>query len=48
MLTRAVPVVVVATAAFVAGVVVASGPAAPAAQRFLDAWERGDIEAMYT
>jgi len=47
MLTRAVPVVVVATIAFVAGVVVASGPFAPAAQRFLDAWEQGDTEAMY-
>ena len=47
MLTRAVPVVVVAAAAFVAGAVVAASPAAPAAQRFLDAWEQGDTEAMY-
>ena len=47
MLTRAVPLIVVATPAFVAGVVVASGPDAPAAQRFVDAWERGDIAAMY-
>jgi len=47
MLTRAVPIVVVAVVAFVAGVVVASGPFAPAAQRFLDAWESGDTEGMY-
>ena len=47
ILTRALPIIVVATAAFVAGVVVASGPYAPAAQRFLDAWENGDTKAMY-
>ena len=46
-LTRAVPIVVIAAAAFLGGIVVASSPAAPAAQRFLDAWESGDAEAMY-
>ena len=38
---------VIAAAAFLGGIVVASTPAAPAAQRFLDAWESGDTEAMY-
>ncbi len=38
---------VIAAAAFLGGIVVASTPAAPAAQRFLDAWESGDAEAMY-
>lgn len=42
------PLVVVATVAFVGGIVVASTPFAPAGQRFVDAWERGDTEAMYS
>ena len=44
---RAVPIVVIASAAFVGGAVVAAEPVAPAAQRLLDAWERGDYKAMY-
>ncbi|HLM32325.1 MAG TPA: penicillin-binding transpeptidase domain-containing protein [Solirubrobacterales bacterium] len=47
MLTRTLPLIVVAIVAFVAGLVVAQEPAAPAAARFLDAWQRGDTEAMY-
>ena len=45
--TRAAPLVAVAALAFAGGAVVAAGPAAPAAQSFVDAWERGDFEAMY-
>lgn len=44
--TRAVPLVVVASGAFISGIVVAAGPDAPFAQRFLDAWEDGDYAAM--
>ena len=47
MLTRAVPLVVIATAAFFGGIVLASGPDAPAAERFLDAWERDDYAPMH-
>lgn len=47
MLTRALPLILVATAAFIGGAVVAAEPDAPAAQRFLEAWQRGDTEAMY-
>ena len=47
VLTRAVPLVLLALAAFVAGAAVAVGPDAPAAQRYLAAWERGDYEAMH-
>ncbi|MQA76333.1 MAG: hypothetical protein GEU88_18735 [Solirubrobacterales bacterium] len=47
ILTRAVPLVVVALAAFVVGTVVAADAEAPAAQRFLDAWGRGDYAAMH-
>lgn len=46
-LTRTLPIVAAASGAFIAGVVVAAGPDAPAVGRFLDAWERGDIEAMH-
>ena len=45
--TRAIPVVALASGAFVAGAVVASGPVPPAAQNLLDAWERGDYPAMH-
>jgi penicillin-binding protein A len=48
MLTRAVPLMVIATAAFVGGIVLASGPDAPAAERFLDAWERDDYAQMHS
>jgi cell division protein FtsI/penicillin-binding protein 2 len=47
VLSRAIPLVVLAAVAFGAGVVVAGGPVAPAAQRLLDAWEDGDYDAMY-
>jgi cell division protein FtsI/penicillin-binding protein 2 len=47
VVTRAVPLIVIAAAAFIAGAIVSDQPPAPAAQRFLDAWERGDTEAMY-
>jgi cell division protein FtsI/penicillin-binding protein 2 len=42
-----VPLIAIAAAAFIAGAIVSDEPPAPAAQRFLDAWERGDTEAMY-
>ena len=45
--TRTIPAVLLASSAFIGGVVVAADPAAPAAKRFLDAWERGDLAAMY-
>lgn len=47
VLTRAIPLVVIAVLAFAGGVAVAVGPDAPEAQRFLAAWERGDYEAMH-
>jgi cell division protein FtsI/penicillin-binding protein 2 len=47
VLTRAVPLVVIATIAFVAGAIAAGGSDPPAPQLFADAWERGDTEAMY-
>jgi cell division protein FtsI/penicillin-binding protein 2 len=47
VVTRALPVIVIAAAAFIAGAIVSIEPDSPAAQRFLDAWERGDTEAMY-
>ena len=47
LVNRALPLVVIAGAAFIAGAIVSVEPDAPAAQRFLDAWERGDTEAMY-
>lgn len=47
MLTRAAPVVAIALVAFVAGVVAGAGADSSAAQRFVDAWELGDTEAMY-
>jgi penicillin-binding protein A len=47
MLTRAVPLTIIAVSAFVVGVVAASGPDAPAAQRFVDAWASNDFAAMY-
>jgi peptidoglycan glycosyltransferase len=47
LLKRAIPIVVVALVAFIGGAVVAAKPPAPAAQRLLDAWERGDYEAMH-
>jgi penicillin-binding protein A len=48
MLTRASPVVAIALVAFVAGIVAGAGGDNSAAQRFVDAWERDDTEAMYS
>jgi cell division protein FtsI/penicillin-binding protein 2 len=46
--TRAVPLVLIAGLAFVAGVTIGDrNPGLDAAQRFLDAWRAGDYEAMY-
>jgi peptidoglycan glycosyltransferase len=47
VLTRSVPLVVTAAVAFAVGVVASAGSDAPAPQRFVDAWARGDFEAMY-
>ncbi len=45
--TRAIPLVVLAVVAFVVGAVVAAGSDAPGAERFLEAWESDDLEAMH-
>ena len=42
-----IPLVVLAAAAFIVGIVVGAGPDNPGAERFLDAWEQGDYEAMH-
>jgi cell division protein FtsI/penicillin-binding protein 2 len=48
LLTRAAPVAVIGFIAFVAGALVArSSPDEQAAQRFVDAWERQDFQAMH-
>jgi hypothetical protein len=47
MLTRAVPLAAIGVVAFVLGLVVGGGPDAPEAQRFVDAWVKGDYAAMY-
>jgi len=47
MYTRAVPLVVIASGAFITGIVVAAGPDSPGAQRFLAAWEVGDYASMH-
>jgi len=48
LLTRAAPIVVVALASFVAGVVAGTGNgAASTGERFAEAWTAGDVEAMY-
>jgi peptidoglycan glycosyltransferase len=47
MTTRAAPLVAVAVVAFAGGMVVATSPDAPQAERFAAAWEDGDFEAMY-
>jgi cell division protein FtsI/penicillin-binding protein 2 len=47
LLTRAIPLLVVAAVAFIVGAVAANGPEAPTAQSFLDAWEQGDYAAMH-
>src|SRR6187402_505301 len=45
--TRAAPIAAIALIAFVGGIVVAAGPDHPEVQRFVDAWESADYEAMY-
>lgn len=45
-LRGAIPLLILAAGSFVGGALVASGPEAPQSERFLDAWERGDLEAM--
>jgi cell division protein FtsI/penicillin-binding protein 2 len=47
LVTRTLPIIALASGAFVAGIVVAAGPDAPAVGRFLDAWERREFEAMH-
>ncbi len=47
VITRAAPLAVIGLIAFIGGIVVGGGPDAPEAQRFVDAWEAGDYEAMY-
>ena len=48
LLTRALPVVLLCAASFVAGAVVgASSPGQEAAQHFADAWAAQDFDAMY-
>jgi cell division protein FtsI/penicillin-binding protein 2 len=47
LLTRTVPLVVLALAAFLAGLLVGNEPDAPGAERFLAAWEAGDTKAMH-
>jgi peptidoglycan glycosyltransferase len=47
MLTRAAPVVAIALVAFIVGAVTGAGSDSSAAQRFVDAWEAGDTDAMY-
>jgi hypothetical protein len=48
LLTRAVPIALIGAAAFIGGVVVAGGsPELDAAKRFVEAWEKGDLETMH-
>jgi hypothetical protein len=45
--TRVVPLVLLAVAAFAIGIGVGAGSSTAGAERFLDAWEDGDYDAMY-
>lgn len=48
LLSRTIPLALVAAAAFAAGIVAAAGSGSDeAVVRFGDAWERGDLDAMY-
>jgi penicillin-binding protein A len=47
MLTRTAPMVAIAFVAFVVGIIAGAGADSSAAQRFVDAWERGDTAGMY-
>lgn len=49
LVTRSLPIIVLSLGSFVAGSVVgATTGGSPAAQRFADAWERQDFEAMHS
>lgn len=49
IITRAVPVVLIGAAAFVAGILVGSTPAyEESVKRFVEAWSRQDLTAMYS
>lgn len=47
IVTRALPLILIAAAAFAGGLIAAGGPDLGAAQRFLDAWARADFAAMH-
>ena len=47
LVTRTLPISVLAAASFVGGIVIGAGSELDAAARFAQAWERGDFEAMY-
>ena len=47
LMGRAVPLVVLAVGAFAVGIAVGASSESPEAQRFADAWERQDFEAMH-
>jgi peptidoglycan glycosyltransferase len=48
MLTRASPMLGIAGVAFVVGIITGAGSDTSAAQRFVDAWESGDVPGMYS
>jgi cell division protein FtsI/penicillin-binding protein 2 len=47
VLTRTAPIIAIAFVAFVVGIITGAGSDSSGAQRFVDAWERGDTAAMY-
>ena len=47
ILTRAVPLIAIAIAAFAGGMMLAAGAESDAGERFFEAWERGDYAAMH-
>jgi hypothetical protein len=47
ILTRVAPLCALAALAFAAGLVIGGGSGIEGAERFLDAWERGDYAAMH-
>ncbi|MDQ2676567.1 MAG: penicillin-binding transpeptidase domain-containing protein, partial [Actinomycetota bacterium] len=47
LMSRSVPLVVLAVGAFAVGLAIGASSESPEAQRFADAWERQDFEAMY-
>jgi peptidoglycan glycosyltransferase len=48
LVTRVIPIVALALIAFIVGLALGSGESAPGAHHFLDAWERGETEEMYS